>query len=167
MKSTTRSSTAGLKELKRALELIQAKRVQVGIFAAKTSRPDGDMTNADIGAINEYGVPFAFKLGHSQGIPARSWLRMPINLKGKEIFSKAAKKAGELVSASSKAVAGRVDLFYRRIGIAAEVAIHQAFRSQGFGTWAPNAASTIKRKGSASPLIDHRELERSVASRVV
>lgn len=166
-KSSSKINVQGLKDLKASLALMKAQRVQVGIFAAKTMRTGDVETNADIGAIQEYGVPYAFKMGHSQGLPARSWLRMPINLKGKEIFGKAANKAAEFVTKSTNSVAMRVNLFYRRIGIAAEVVIHQGFRTRGFGTWAPNTASTIKGKGSDSPLIDTRQLERGVASRVV
>ena len=145
--------------------------VQVGIFGDKNPRgvaikkvkgklrskygnQDSGLTNADIGAIHEFG-------SFTRHIPARSFLRMPINLKTKEIIQQASQGATKLISE------GNLMKVMMRLGIAAENAIQQAFASRGFGTWKLDAESTRKRKGSDAPLIDTAQLRRSIASRVV
>ena len=46
-------------------------------------------------------------------------------------------------------------------------AIQEAFDTQGFGEWTPNAPSTIKKKGSSSPLIDTGALRQKIVAEIV
>lgn len=154
-KSNLRVSLAGLKNLALSLEKIQKGRVQVGIFGAKNGRDDDGTgtTNAEVGAKMEFGVI-------SDHIPPRSFLRMPITAKGEAIFKAAAHGFGALM------IANKAHDFLVRVGVEAENAILEAFRTRGWGSWKPNAPMTIKLKGSDSPLIDTGQLRRAIASRV-
>ena len=128
-------------------------KVQVGIFGGKGSRKGGALTNADVGAIHEFG-------SFSRGIPARSFLRMPIRFKTARIMKEAGKKFLELFSAHRK------NIFWESLGIAAEGVIQEAFSTGGYGKWPKLAAATAKRKGSDAILIVTAQLRRSIASRV-
>lgn len=113
------------------------------------------LTNADVGAQNEFGDP-------AKKIPMRSFLLMPIHAKSKEIIDDTI-KAG-----AYKAFAGgKIKDVLRYIGQSCEVWIQRAFATRGFGTWKPNAPLTIAIKGSSSPLIDTGQLRRSITSQVV
>lgn len=134
--------------------------VKVGIFGAKNPRRDqkGTLTNAEVGFIHEFGT---------DKIPKRSFLRMPLFLYGDDILAMV-KKSG----AAKKLAAGKGVQVLADLGIACENVILRAFDSGGWGDWAPNAPSTIRRKSkkgrrSDSPLIDTGQLRRSIASAVV
>ena len=132
---------------------VAIKKVK-GKFRSKYGSSEQNLTNADIGAIHEFG-------SFARHIPARSFLRMPVNTKTKEIIQQAS------VGAAAMIAAGNIVKVMTRLGIAAENVIQQAFASRGFGTWKPDAKSTERRKGSSAPLIDTAQLRRSIASRVV
>ncbi len=125
------------------------KTIRIGIFGGKT-RTDTNLTNADIGSVMEFG-------SNTQQIPARSFLRMPIEFNKKKIIDKAFQ---ELKSTDISNVLTRVGLFIEGI-------IQKAFATRGFGNWADNTQSTIGKKGSSSPLIDTGQLRKSIASKVV
>jgi phage gpG-like protein len=127
--------------------------VKVGIFGKKAKRKQGVLTNAEIGAIHEFG-------SFSRGIPDRSFLRLPLFQKSEQILSESSKGSLKML------VDGNLVGLLKRFGIVCENAIQEAFASAGFGAWAPNAPSTIRRKGSSAPLIDVGELRRSIASKV-
>lgn len=127
--------------------------VKVGIFGNKTGRKDKGKTNAEIGAQHEYG-------SFSKGIPMRSFLRMPVSQMSDGIINETSKGIAQFI------VKGNWRAILINLGIACERVIHKAFSSRGFGSWKPNAPSTIRRKKSDSPLIDTRQLERSIASKV-
>lgn len=132
---------------------------EVGVFAdhnnrASKGKSKQSMTNAEIGAIHEFG-------SFSRHIPMRSFLRMPINMKSDQIVQQASRGYAELIRQ------GKLVLVMKRLGIAAENAIQQAFASRGFGTWKEDKPATVRRKGSSAPLIDTAQLRRAIASRVV
>lgn len=128
--------------------------VRVGIFGNKTNRRKDEVTNADLGAKHEFG-------DFSNGIPKRSWLRMPIMHQTSQILKDSAEGfMGRLMRGDKIGI-------MKRIGKACERAVLQAFDSRGFGSWKPNAPSTIRRKKSDSPLIDTGQLRRATASQVV
>lgn len=144
-----------------ALENIQnqlKKRfsVRVGIIGAQAGKVHKGTakTNAEIGAINEFG-----SIEHN--IPARSFLFMPIKEKlpsvinslGPDFFNRLTKE--------------NLDIFFKNLGLECEGIIDDAFASRGFGKWKENAPSTIAAKGSDSPLIDTGQLRRSITSKVI
>ena len=127
--------------------------IDVGVFSeAKT--PDGKQV-AEYGAYNEFG-----SIVVKDRPPKRSFIRMPIEQKQDKIETYVAGKAqGHLETGDVKAI-------FQDIGIAAESVIQEAFDTQGFGAWKPDADSTVARKGSSAPLIDDGTLRKAVTSRV-
>lgn len=134
--------------------------VRVGIFGQKnTARKyepgSTSQTNADIGFIHEFGQP--------PHIPQRSFLRMPIFTKINRIMN----ETEQDVKTRKLLEKGNLYEVLRTLGIACERAILDAFDSRGFGSWKANAPSTVRRKGSNSPLIDFGFLRKSISSEVV
>ena len=113
-------------------------------------------TNASIGLTHEYG-------SISQGIPQRSFLRMPLWLK----FPQKLATIHKAMMDELEYAKGSIKRFYVNIGILAEQIIQEAFATRGFGTWRENSKITKIRKRSDSPLIDSGQLRRSIHSRVV
>jgi hypothetical protein len=111
-------------------------------------------TNAEIGLVHEMG-------SMSQHIPRRSFLEMPLTLKMPDYANKF---GDQLMKAIDD---GNIKPVYTNLGIKGEQVVQLAFASRGFGIWAPNAASTIQRKKSSSPLIDTAQLRRAITSDVV
>jgi phage gpG-like protein len=128
--------------------------IRVGIFGDKTSRDDGTLTNAELGAIHEFG-------SYSRGIPMRSFLRMPLGTKTKQIAKEG--KAG-MTAALAR---GDFMKVLQNFAIACHGAVTDAFATSGFGTWAPDSKKTIARKKSATPLIDTGQLARAIDWQVV
>lgn len=135
----------------------QAKKkyaTQVGVLSSDDARIDG-LSNATIGMEHEFGVV-------SKNIPARSFLRMPLNTHGQELMSVL---KGKMVKKSFEK--NNIKHIFELIGIKAEAIVQDAFSTAGFGQWASNSELTIKLKGSDTPLIDTGELRKSIHSRVV
>lgn len=139
-----------------------APYVKVGILGSSTSRTIKSnkrevAENATIGFIQEFGSV-------SDKIPARSFLHMPIKEKFNE-YMKSSERTGH--EAFKKAVKeGKLFQFMKLMGIVGEKCVLDAFKTRGFGKWKPNAPTTIKAKGSDSPLIDTGELRKSITSSV-
>ena len=131
-------------------------QVKVGILGSKVNRKDGSKggTNAEIGARHEWG-------SFTERIPQRSFLRMPLFSKGKQIIE-LTQKAGR-----QQLWEGKMKLFLQKLGVACEQIIGEAFASGGYGQWKPLAESTIEMKGHARILIHTRQLERAITSAVV
>lgn len=111
------------------------------------------LTNAELGLVHELGSP-------SRGIPARSFLRMPLFLKQDDIIAEAAPLAKE------KMATGNLRGVLVVLGVTCENVIQDAFGSAGFGNWAPDSSATKARKGSAAPLIDSGQLRKAITSSV-
>ena len=129
------------------------------------------MVNAGIGMVQELG-------SITKKIPARSFLRMPIQSREKQITQDVA-KAQSIIE--KKIVEGDSDIMLEVLGIASEGQVQEAFETGGFGQWAPNSPITIHGtpviksgknkgkkfipgKGSDRPLIDTGEFRQSVIS---
>jgi hypothetical protein len=155
MKQTRiRFNLDGLDHIKKAVGNTYVARV--GVLGGRNDRTDGgEFGNAEIGLIQEFG-------SNSRNIPARSWLRMPIEAKNKDIVDSMTSSM-----AKSAFAAGNYKKLFQYLGIAGVIAIQEAFASRGFGRWAPNAPETIAAKGSSAPLIDTAQLRRSVTNDVV
>lgn len=149
----------GLQQLKDNLK--QGYSVDVGILKGKTSRSNkgkSNINNATLGACMEFGMVY-------NQTPPRSWLRMPVMnvIKGfnkliesnKDVYEKALLKKG-----------GTRSLFIG-LGHAALTAIKGAFNSSGYGTWKPNAPSTMRFKKRNTPLKDTLQLKNAVSFRIV
>lgn len=112
----------------------------------------GDIDNVSLGVIHEFG-------SLSRGIPARSFLREPLESHKNEImqFMKSPKVAEMILNGQFKSV-------FQWLGLIGEGIVQRAFATRGFGKWAPNAPETIKQKGSSAPLIDTGQLRKSITS---
>lgn len=136
---------------------------KVGILLGSKARntQDGDgakiPTNAELGAVHEFG-------SITRNIPARSWLRMPIEYRSDDIKNSILKKKELITKNIAK---GNIKFLYDQLGLSAEVAIQDSFETSGFGQWKPNNPATIKGKGSSSPLIDSGQLREAVMYKVV
>lgn len=149
---------ADLSKLEEFLTNISGKYVaRVGILGAdaEEQHEQSDMTNAEIGLIQEFG-------SQSRNIPPRSFLRMPIEMRQETIIQQLSRRRTQ-----EKLEAGDIKGVYTDLGIAAEAVVQGAFVTQGFGQWEDNAESTIERKGSDRPLIDQGQLRRAISSDVV
>ena len=127
---------------------------RVGILGDKNKRDDTTLTNAEIGAVHEFG-------SLSRNIPKRSFIRMPLEVKLPDWI----KRHGD--DYFYFAERGALEVFYEGLGLDAEVMIAEAFETGGFGTWKPDSPQTIKRKGSDWILVDKSELRNSISSEVV
>lgn len=145
---------SGFKPIKKALD--DKFKTRVGILGGKASEAHKgtELTNADIGAIHEFG-------SLSNNIPPRSFLRLPLEAKLGEWINKNRIRYMELMEQ------GSVRKFYVDMGFAAEGIIDEAFVTSGFGQWAPDKPATAKRKGSSMPLIDTGQLRASITSKVM
>lgn len=131
-------------------------RVRVGILGGNAARVSGDtLNNPSLGAVHEFGVV-------TKGIPARSFLRMPVIqelpaallLTDKTLWQKIILKKGIL---------GALGI----LGAYAIDTIQLAFDTGGFGSWQPLSKRTIKIKGSSAILIDTAQLRQSITAEVV
>ena len=129
----------------------------VGVFeTAKTT--DGKQV-AEYGAYNEFG-----SYTRPDHPPKRSFIRMPIETKQDEIRKDVEKHAQEHIEK------GDVKAVFEDIGIACESQIQSAFDTRGFGSWKPNADSTIRKKSKGgktkdTPLIDDGMLRKAITHR--
>jgi len=161
-------NTEMLDNIKKSLGELNKFKTQVGIFENKDSRKKNfeGLGNADIAARMEFGGEFNWPWWytvtgrHRIGIPARSFLRMPIRTHISDIQKLVQKDVMALFAKN------KVDLLFKRLGIACRKIIDQAFQTSGWGEWAPNHPLVIERKGSDKPLIDTGSLRRSISSRV-
>lgn len=143
---------SGLHKLAKSLEGLGV--VRLGLFGEKASRSTGgEVTNPELGAIHELGSA-------TRGIPPRSFLRMPLQARAGEIVRRASRGMDKLLAE------GNGKQVLENLGAAAMQAIMAAFKSSGFGTWAPNRPATARRKGSSKPLIDTGALRRAVTWQV-
>ncbi len=142
---------------------------KVGVLGGAPAREEGVLTNADLGAIHEYGT-------NDGRIPARSWLRMPLTFYMPKVYASVGQQLLNAVTPSNV-----VDTF-KGLGNRAEAIIQRAFDTRGFGNWIRNAPITIhggwmrsktgkpffvKGKKSDMPLIDTAEFRKSITSTVV
>lgn len=150
MKPNVRINLKGLDALKKAL-VINRKVVRVGVLGNSAIR-EGGLTNATLAAIQHGG-------SESRNIPPRPFLKMPIEHNKQELITQSAKilKSGGIEN---------INIALSQVGKVCESFVQEAFDTAGYGTWKPNAPTTIKRKGSAQPLIDEAKLRRSITSDV-
>jgi hypothetical protein len=123
--------------------------VEVGVLGVAASAAKGDVTVGDIATWAEFGI----------GQPQRSWLGGWIDEHEKDL--------DPIISAELRAIlkGDRTrEQAAARLGAWIVGSIQQRIAD---GIDPPNAESTIRQKGSATPLIDTGQLRSSIASRVV
>lgn len=110
--------------------------VKVGIFADAGSSKKVHTSIAEYAAYNEFGTSH---------IPSRPFMRQTID--------KYAKAWGQAAEAAEKRVAGGMSP-HQALELIGNIAEGHIKATIGRGSFAPNAANTIKQKGSSQPLID-------------
>lgn len=135
--------------------LTEKLETRVGVLAGSNAR-DGAKGNALIGATQEFG-------SLTNNIPARSWLRMPIQRESKNIAKAVATQKTQI---ENNLANGNSELIYAILGVSAEAAIQKAFDTGGFGQWAPKKEGWATRNGFTSPLIVTGQLRGAVLSEV-
>ena len=149
------TSTSARKNLNAALDRIAHSRVLVGIPSANASRPGGGINNAELAFIHSNGSP----LKH---IPPRPFLQPGIE-------EPANKKliVDELSDAAKSYFSQDPATAHNHLERAGSIGATAAKLYITSGHLAPNAPSTIRRKGSSQPLIDLDEMRRSLTYVVV
>jgi hypothetical protein len=146
--SNIKIDLSGLQQLDKFLS--NQKQAHLGIFQSEDARDDKN-SNVAIGAKHEFG-------SFSENIPQRSWLRMPVKVKGKDIAGNAAIAIKNNLTNPKGA-----DIVAKSIGAAGLGVIQEAFDTKGFGQWKPNSPATIAAKGGKNtPLIEKAELRQAV-----
>jgi hypothetical protein len=136
----------GWTEFFKKVEAARGERyAKVGVLADTEAggmhEADGDLTVAEIFAVNEFGT----EDGH---VPERRPLRATFDETREELAEKAGKFVIEVLFGSLK-----VDQALNAIGAMLANAVKRRI-TDGEGLPPPNAPATIKAKGSARPLVD-------------
>lgn len=139
---------------KKLAETFTNKSVTVGIHEDAGVHPDGSVTNAQLGALLNYGDETNTLNGHSAPIPPRPWL----------------------IPGARAAIEAITDIVVERLREDAEmsktldaIGAVTAGEVQQYMTdlrTPPNAPYTIAQKGSSNPLIDKGALRASVTWKV-
>lgn len=145
----------GLDQILKALKSSNPPQARVGILG-NNSRSGGGSSNAEIGAVHEFGAP-------GKGIVARSFLRVPIA----EHLQKKLDEAGLLSEDNFKEVVrtGSVRPFLLTVAAVGEGIVAEAFATSGFGRWAPWRNEGYS-NGGGQLLIDTGQLQGSITSEV-
>jgi len=141
---------SGLEQLKENLgQKINAK---VGVLGDSASREGGEENNATIGATHEFG-------SFTKNIPQRSFLKMPI-AENSDKLTQSINFEEELTRKEG------VKNIFEKMAVNAVAIVQTAFETGGYGKWQPLSNQTIKKKKSASILIDTAQLRKSITYRV-
>ena len=157
---SVRLNVGPLKALTDDLKKYGQHRINVGLFADTGMRPTRSgkpMFYAELGFIHEFGC-----FTSHPPLPERSFLRIPlmnylpaaIKATGPAQWKRAILQEGMLMALT-------------KLARLASTTVQEAFNSRGFGTWAPNAQRTIRRKHSSMPLIDTAKMRQAVTYRIV
>ena len=182
----TRINFKALDEWMKALD--RKISIKVGIIGKEAGQkhPDSDLTNAELGAIHEFGctITVTEKMRnylHSQGvhlkkdtisvvIPTRSMLRASLmSPEGKKELRRVIADGigGEIKTTdlSNKTANKILDDTIHLLAETAYLRVLQAFESGGFGKWAPISEFTAQRRYNAGnpPLTDTGNLRRSIS----
>lgn len=156
--STVRSDRRALTKLRRDLKVLVKGRAQVGLFAEKSMRSDGE-TNPQIGAYHEQPKDMEFG-SIARKLPQRSFLRMPL-------MTQLTPQRLNKIPWYRLLLRDGPKKLLTRFGLMGEEVVQEAFSTGGYGNWKELSQSTINRKGTTAILIDKAEMRKAVDSRVV
>lgn len=135
--------TADGKKLQKILKELADKEVRVGFQQGKATEEDGTDV-CDIAAWNELGTV---------NMPSRPFLRMSVDDNSDKINSFMSAQKRSIINGEP------AERILKKIGIFQKDLIQEKITE---GSFAPNAPSTIKAKGSSKPLIDTGRMRQSV-----
>jgi len=151
--ATVSSTDAGLKAIQEAIAVLKSHEVLIGIPEDTSGRQDKKVTpvnNAELLFIHTNGSP-------ARGIPARPVLEPAIQ-NDQERVAEMLKKA---IDVAVEGKTGDVLPALEKAGLYGENIAKKWFTNSSNG-WKKNTDETIKRKGSARPLIDTEEMRKSI-----
>lgn len=137
--------------------------IKIGILGGDSDRTE-ENDSEDSKEVKEYPDNATIGMWHELGnehLPSRSWLRMPLStmlakkLKASGAFDK--KTMDEVLKEKS------FEKYAKKIGIAGEECIQEAFDTGGFGKWKP---SDMSGKKNEQTLVETQQLRNSVTSEV-
>ena len=147
------SLDTNLKKLERYyVELKKSKKahVDVGVIASKLSekiyKSGVDVTQ--VAATHEFGTTI---------VPRRSFLKMPFELKKKEL-------SGFIGEQYALIFEGKIDTkrALNLVGATARNISVEAFNTGGYGEWQPLSQETVDKKGTATILVETGTLKQSI-----
>ena len=147
---TVEFNDKGLQQLLKAFSGNETPFIEVGILADKTARSGADSTNAEIGMKHEFGTSY---------LPERSFLRMPL----KDHLAPRLEAAGITDPDVIKKVLkdGTLIPFMKQIAVVAQDTVLEAFKTGGFGQWAP---SDMTNKTVHQTLVETTQLRDSITA---
>lgn len=146
MAGRVRERDLGMKKILRTLKAGNDYRTKVGIQGTQGDAIRDGISNAQLGAVHEFGVPGR--------IPERSYMRSTFDALQKFYLAILVRDL-RLIGLSS----GSVRMTLDRLG---ERHLGDIVRRINAGIPPPNAQVTIDRKGSSKPLIDTAQLKQSL-----
>jgi hypothetical protein len=147
---TVAKSGPGLAQVAEDLKRLKASDVLVGIPAPKAQRRGQAVNNAELLFIHSHGSQL-------RNIPARPVLEPAIEADQKLITPHLAEAAKAVIDGRP----AQAEMNLQRAGVAASNSAKRWF-TDARNNWAPNAPSTIRRKGSDKPLIDTSSMRRAI-----
>lgn len=163
----------GLNKVYEALDSTHVLRVGILGDKASVKHQESDLTNAEIGAIQEFGSV-------ANKIPARSFLRMPLE----KYLPSVLNKSGVRKSFEESLEKGNLEGFLENLGEQCVDIVKNAFETGGDGEWPENSPITIDggwmrnkisgkpiyvqgKAPETKPLINTRQLRDSITYEVV
>ena len=144
--------TDEVERMKRLVKKLSNLDVLVGVPQNKSSRPKGEITNAELVYIHTHGSPV-------NRIPARPIIEPAIeDNENKQIISESLKEAARAVLNGDEQ---KTTEMLNKAGLDAQNIVRDWFTNYK-NNWAPNSPITIRLKGSSKPLIDTAELRKSI-----
>ena len=148
-------------EFAEKLNSLPSYEIEIGVISADTNRKEKvrvGVTNAELMFIHENASPL-------QHIPARPVLQMTIDYTNKNLLDKAINKSLAAYMESNFNIEA-FELELKKLCMRMESYARKIIYSND-GRLAPNAPSTIAKKGDNHPLFDTGQLARSITCRLV
>ena len=147
----------GWKKLRRELRK-RPQATEVGIRGEQAARRDGDIDNVTLGAVHEFGATISTDTGVIV-IPARSWLREPID--------KESANYGKLIKRLMRRVVELKGTQRQVLELLGAKVQADLVRNINRGIDPGLAPSTIAKKGSTKQLVDTGQLKGAITHKVV
>lgn len=172
-----------LEDIAKSLAMLMKQDVLVGIPQDRSSRPGGQITNAELGYVLAHGVRpahvraeikdaqkagssysqalGAYMLEHGDPlwqIPPRPFLEPAFKANADKLRVQQLK----IIKAALEGSPEKMSIEVQKLGLLGQSIVKAWFVDPRNG-WAPNAPSTIAAKGSDKPLIDTGELRNSIS----
>lgn len=138
----------GFRNLIASLRSLEDKKLKVGVLPSAGRNSEG-VDLVDVAVWNEFGT---------RHIPARPFMRIAAD-KNENKWNRYAERCVDAALKNRANINNALNL----LGEQVKSDVQRVF---GSGELAPNKASTIRRKGSSKPLIDHGDLRRSIGYKI-